>query len=58
MAVIGRWPLLGGGRYSEVYYKYGKAFGIEGSWPLSGGGRYREVAAIRRWPLFVGGRYS
>ena len=20
-----RWPLLGGGRYSEVYYKYGKA---------------------------------
>ena len=25
-----RWPLLGGGRYSEVYYKYGKAFGTEG----------------------------
>ena len=26
----GRWPLLGGDRYSEVYYKYGKAFGTEG----------------------------
>ena len=25
-----RWPLLGGGRYSEVYYKYEKAFGAEG----------------------------
>ena len=25
-----RWPLFGGGRYSEVYYKYGKAFGTEG----------------------------
>ena len=25
-----RWPLLGGDRYSEVYYKYGKAFGTEG----------------------------
>ena len=25
-----RWPLLGGGRYSEVYYKYGKAFWAEG----------------------------
>ena len=25
-----RWPLVGGGRYSEVYYKYGKAFGTEG----------------------------
>ena len=25
-----RWPLLGGGRYSEVYYKYGKVFGTEG----------------------------
>ena len=25
-----RWPLLGGGGYSEVYYKYGKAFGTEG----------------------------
>ena len=25
-----RWPLLGGGCYSEVYYKYGKAFGTEG----------------------------
>ena len=42
-----RWPLLGGGRYSEVYYKYGKAFGTEGLWPLSGGGRYSEVAALR-----------
>ena len=25
-----KWPLLGGGRYSEVYYKYGNAFGTEG----------------------------
>ena len=40
-----RLPILGGGRYSEVYYKYGKAFGTEGQRPLSGGGRYSEVAA-------------
>ena len=44
MAVIGRWPLLGGGRYSEVYYNMGKRFGLKVS------GRYSEVAAIRRWP--------
>ena len=25
-----RWSSLEGGRYSEVYYKYGKAFGTEG----------------------------
>ena len=34
------WPLLGGGRYSEVYM--GKHLGLKVS------GRYREVAAIRR----------
>ena len=50
MAVIGRWPLFGGGRYSEV--------AAIRRWPLFGGGRYSEVAAIRRWPLFGGGRYS
>ena len=64
-----RWPLLGGGRYSEVYYNMGKRLGLKVSgryrevsairrWPLFGGGRYSEVSAIRRWPLFGGGRYS
>ena len=42
-----RWPLLGGGCYSEVCYigkPMGKRLGLKVS------GRYRDVAAIRRWP--------
>ena len=35
---------MGGGRFSEVYYKSSKRLGLKVS------GRYREVAAIRRWP--------
>ena len=39
-----RWPLLGGDRYSEVYYNEKEGLGLKVN------GRSREVAAIRRWP--------
>ena len=42
-----RWPLLGGGRYSEGRY-FGKHMGKRLALKVSG--RYREAAAIRRWP--------
>ena len=45
MAVIGRWPLLEGGRYSEVNHignDMGKCLGLKVS------GRYWEVATNQR----------
>ena len=48
MAVIGWWPLLGGGRYLEVHHignDMGKCL------ELNDGGRCWKVAAIQRWPL-------
>ena len=39
VAIIGRWPPFGGGRYSKV--------AAIRRWPLFGGGRYSEVAKLR-----------